>query len=282
MIKLNNSDIAAMMVGSTAVDKVMVGSTEVWSNFVSPSNKYFYTQSLEDGNTITLTIGSNVSTTELEYIEYSIDNGSTWVKTDNVSSQFVTISVENVDTDDIVLWRGVAKQLATGSTYNNFSESYISVFSSTKTTSAGGNVMSLLYGSNFKNKIEFPQGSQFAFSCLFYGWSNLVGSAHDVILPATTLTSNCYVDMFRSSSVTESPTLPALTLAADCYKRMFKQCSQLSKVRMYATDITATNCLSNWMDNTASTGDRIFYKNKQATWTGNVPTGWTVELVDVS
>ena len=48
---------------------------------------------------------------------------------------------------------------------------------------------------------------------------------------------------------------------------------------MLATDISALDCLSNWVKNVAATG--TFVKNSAATWTrtgtSGVPSGWTIE-----
>ena len=98
-------------------------------------------------------------------------------------------------------------------------------------------------------------------------------------LPATTLTANCYQNMFvRCTSLTTAPTLPATTLTKSCYSGMFSGCKNLNYIKMMATDISASNCLSEWVNNVASTG--TFVKNSAATWnntSSRIPGGWTVE-----
>ena len=99
------------------------------------------------------------------------------------------------------------------------------------------------------------------------------------VLPATTLALNCYNGMFRNcTNFKTAPTLPATTLARWCYTNMFNGCTKLNYIKCLATDISATNCLMNWVYNVASSG--TFVKNSAATWnvTGfdGVPTGWTV------
>lgn len=100
------------------------------------------------------------------------------------------------------------------------------------------------------------------------------------VLPATTLAMNCYNGMFRNcTSLTTAPELPATTLESWCYSNMFNNCTNLNYIKCLATDISASNCLMNWVENVASTG--IFVKNSAATWnvTGvdGVPTGWTIQ-----
>lgn len=154
--------------------------------------------------------------------------------------------------------------------------------------------------------IGFLPATTLSYSCydsMFYGCSNLTTAPE---LPATDLKSYCYTSMFRSCGLTTPPVLPATTLAQGCYLRMFYGCSKMSQapallaevlfpycyqwmfcectklnyIKMLATDISATNCLSNWASNVASTG--IFVKNPNATWevygSSGIPNGWTVVM----
>ena len=100
------------------------------------------------------------------------------------------------------------------------------------------------------------------------------------ILPATTLADYCYYSMFAScTSLTTAPELPAPTLVLQCYRYMFDGCSNLNYIKCLATNISATNCTTNWVANVASAG--TFVKDASMTgWTtGNngIPTNWTVE-----
>ena len=84
---------------------------------------------------------------------------------------------------------------------------------------------------------------------------------------------------YGCTSLVEAPELPATTLAERCYSDMFYGCTSLSYIKMMATDISATDCLSNWVNGLPSDG--IFVKNEAAIWdvvgTSGVPEGWTVE-----
>ena len=98
-------------------------------------------------------------------------------------------------------------------------------------------------------------------------------------LPATTLTNNCYNIMFQGcTSLTTAPELPATALATGCYNAMFSGCSKLNYIKAMFTDISAQNCLTNWLNSVSPTG--TFVKNSAATWTNEqvgIPTGWTVQ-----
>ena len=98
-------------------------------------------------------------------------------------------------------------------------------------------------------------------------------------LPATTLEYKCYSNMFKGcSSLTEAPDLPATTLAQGCYNEMFYGCQKLRYVKCLATDISATDCLTNWLDGTMLLGTFITAENKPAyeSGTSGIPSGWNV------
>ena len=97
-------------------------------------------------------------------------------------------------------------------------------------------------------------------------------------LPATTLSNGCYQYMFSiCTSLVNAPTLPATTLANKCYNALFYGCSKLNHLTVYANDISATNCTSNWLSGVASSG--TFRNLGSATYDidspSGIPTGWT-------
>jgi len=103
-------------------------------------------------------------------------------------------------------------------------------------------------------------------------------------LPATTLVDYCYNNMFfNCSSLTTSPVLPAETLVSKCYYQMFENCTNLKSVKCLATNISATDCTTNWLNNVSGTG--TFTKASSMTsWPTNgpdtttgIPSGWTVQ-----
>ena len=80
-----------------------------------------------------------------------------------------------------------------------------------------------------------------------------------LLLSATLLTG-----MFAGcSGLTTAPTLPATTLTNSCYYYMFNNCTKLNYIKMLATDISASSCLTNWVISVASTG--TFVKNPSMT-----------------
>ena len=140
-------------------------------------------------------------------ISYSTDGGKTWIEGNSVS----------VNNGGKVLWKGTM----TAQSYNG-----IGRFSSTGNFDVQGNMMSLLYGDNYKGQTDLT-GKDYAFSNLFSGNTKVV-NAENLSLPATTLVNNCYYYMFNGcTSLTAAPELPATTLANYCYCYMFSGCTNL-------------------------------------------------------
>jgi hypothetical protein len=131
------------------------------------------------------------------------------------------------------------------------------------------------------SKLELP-ATTLVDSCYSHMFDSCTSLVNAPELPATTLAEDCYLGMFDScTSLVNAPELPATTLADYCYYYMFRGCTKLNYIKMLATDISATNCLSNWVYGVASSG--TFVKNKNATWNvigeDGVPSGWTIQKV---
>ena len=74
-------------------------------------------------------------------------------------------------------------------------------------------------------------------------------------LPATALANDCYGQMFICcDKLKKAPQLPAEQLAARCYAYMFGACESLKAVTMLATDVSAEDCLTEWLQGTANGG----------------------------
>ena len=93
-----------------------------------------------------------------------------------------------------------------------------------------GNIMSLIHPENFKNLTEITTEK-----CFYKLFSNNTEDTHlkncaiDLVLPATTLSKECYSGMFEyCSGLTVAPELPAETLAESCYSAMFLNCNGLT------------------------------------------------------
>ena len=152
---------------------------------------YFSTQNLtyeaiEDG-TFTFT-GTNSNS-----LSYSLDDGETWTALASDSASPTVIAGNKI------MWKGTCTPSNTG----------IGKFSATANFNVQGNIMSLLFGDDFTNKTDLT-GKDYAFYNLFYQNTN-IKSAKNLILPATTLASDCYQYMFYGCTGLTSVTINATT-----------------------------------------------------------------------
>lgn len=215
---------------------------------------------LTDG-TITLNNGGSV----VMYIDYKLNDGD-W--TTGVSTPFTI----NVVSGDSVQFRHNTGSIGTYSRYH--------YFGGTATFNVKGNIMSLFNGASndFESRTSLDDSTTFTFYRLFYNCTGLI-DASELLLPATTLVTNCYDTMFYGcTSLTTAPELPAPTLVTGCYESMFNGCTSLNYVKCLATDISARYALSDWLSRVSSTG--TFYKAAGVTYPSGIsgiPTGWTVQ-----
>ena len=148
--------------------------------------------------------------------------------------------------------------------------------------SLAGNIMSLVYGHNFREQYSLK-----GYDYIFYGFagSELYGPAvksiENLILPAIELSEYCYSYMFNGNvNIKKAPELPATILAEGCYMGMFSSCESLNYIKMLATDISDRDCLNSWVERVSPTG--TFVKHPEATWDvrgdSGVPEGWTIKF----
>lgn len=85
--------------------------------------------------------------------------------------------------------------------------------------------------------------------------------------------------MFKGCVKITKAILPNLqNVPSDAYGNMFDGCMNLNYVIMLSLTIASRWSLAGWLNNVASSG--IFVKHIDATWTGNVPSNWTVIYYD--
>lgn len=119
--------------------------------------------------------------------------------------------------------------------------------------------------------------ASYCYERMFYGCTSLINAPE---LPATTLATSCYNNMFSEcTSLTSAPELPATTLVSSCYPAMFRGCTSLNYIKCLATDISPTNCTTNWVSGVAASGTFIKVASMTSWQTGvnGIPTGWTVQ-----
>ena len=134
----------------------------------------------------------------------------------------------------------------------------------------------MFYGCTSLTATPTLPATNLADDCYYYmfrGCTNLVTATS---LPATILARNCYHSMFVNCQSLETGfVLPATILANSSYYQMFYGCKNLNYVKCLATDISATNCLTNWLYGVSSTG--TFIQAEGVEWprgASGIPTGW--------
>ena len=222
------------------------GATQTVNVVVSSEPDYqgdYLTLSTLDNGEITITIPDMVNQNYATSISYSKDK-SNWTETvvDN-TAQTITIPVSN---GDYVYLKGVAKA------WSNADAESCTHINSSASINASGNIMSLLYGDDFKDKTTFPAESQYTFGELFINNTHLI-NAKNLILPAIVLYANCYKSMFQDcTSLTAAPELPATSLGGSCYSSMFQDCTSLTTAPELPATKLASYCYYNMFKNCTS------------------------------
>ena len=177
----------------------------------------FYVEDVS-GSVNSVQIRKNNNSAPTLTIEKSTD-GTTWETMGTTSTTAITATVP----------ANGKLYLRCNATTWGASTSYYNKITTTGNCNVGGNTMSLLYGSNFTgNETTFPSNSAYIFINLLSSNTFLIG-ASDLLLPATTLTGNCYRTMFNNcTSLTTAPALSATKLADNCYEYMFYGCTSLT------------------------------------------------------
>ena len=193
----------------------------------------FYIEDISGSDNI-VQIKKNNSSAPTLTIEKSLD-GETW---ESMGSTSTTALTAIIPANGKLYLRCSINAWSTSSYYNTIN--------TTGDCNVGGNIMSLLYGSNFTGEeTTFPSGSSYNFNNLFSNNTYLV-DASNLLLPATTLADYCYQNMFYCCTLlTAAPALPATTLTECCYYQMFRGCTALTAAPALPATTLAVNCYYN-------------------------------------
>ena len=172
-------------------------------------------------------------------IEYNKNNEGWSAITSNTNNSAPAIPVQN---GDVVEFRG------DNATYTNDDNKSNKISASTD-CDIYGNIMSMIDSTGFTSLFTLDQNVTRTFRNFFDAVP--VIDASKLILPATTLTFGCYINMFRNcKKLVLAPKLPSKTLADNCYQGMFTACSSLvvapklpsTNIAAYCYDHMFWNC----------------------------------------
>ena len=238
-------------------------SNEVTLSFVSPAVEplgHFRLTSNQNGSTVDLGTYQGEGHDNIT-LEYTVDEGVNWTEWD-----LTTISL---DEGESVCFRGIQNVVT-----NN-------VFVLTGNFSASGNIMSLIVGDNYEGATFTSTniGTGGCFRHLFNDCSALTDIS-ELILPSNTA-NMCYVGMFRNcTGIQKAPYLPATTIASDGYAQMFQGCTNLQYVKFNAS---GSPSFYSWLSSVSATGILV---NENPLFTGmgsnasGCPSGWTLLTSD--
>ena len=221
---LNFSDASDIRLGSRTITALYYGSTLLWPLKRDYSKEYLTIEAVDNSVLVSFRAGATSGMSVSKDIQYSKDKSS-WTT--------VTFGPPE-NTPNVVLDKGEKLYLKGDNlTYSDYSDDdntqfyhcNIKITGDNSNTKLYGNIMSLLYADNFANQTTLY--NRCAFRSLFSS-STALTDASNLILPATTLSEECYGHMFNDcSSLTSIPKLPATTLATRCYFGMFENCTSL-------------------------------------------------------
>lgn len=211
-IAVSSTNISDIKLGANQINKVYVGSVQVWSN----APDYFWVENTSDtaGNILISKTNSGVSNTV--DVEYSTDK-MTWTPMGTIDSSTFQIYTAIPANSKMYL-------RATATAWGTASEG-VRILG--KTHKVGGNILSLLYGSSFTGTETTAAAS--AFSHLFYGNTALT-DASELVIPMTTIDSYAMNSMFYgNTALTAPPDLSHVTrVEGRGMSSMFSGCSSLA------------------------------------------------------
>ena len=295
-IVIDDKKITDINISNKNVQKIVDILTDkiIFEKTKPVSNEYFYIENTYNGsNTISLktTIGSgNITGSHATQLQYSKDK-ETWT----------TITLNGTNTISMLSGEKVYFRNDSGSFnwYNNrnLRDRFYTQIKCSNNHKVGGNINSLLdynnynvaitpycfymlfYGNKYltdANELIFSKTSlaDYCYQYMFYNCTTLTSAPK---LPSITLADYCYQFMFRDcASLTTAPELPATTLADNCYGNMFQGCVSLNSITVYADDISALYCTTDWLSNVASSGTfRNLGSATYPTGADGIPSGWT-------
>lgn len=238
---------------------------------------YLCFTALEDG-TFSFKIGSSNTTTNIKYIEYSLD-GITWTRTDNVADTEVIITTPTISAGNCVYWRAKATKYGINNGYTEVQRCY---FSSTGRFNVSGKLASMIKDDSSFETLT-AHSSSYVFNYLFYNCTGLV-SAKDLELLSITYSyanyapyysfmrgctslidapslanldicpTNSFAYMFDGcTSLVTPPELPKnRTLRGSCFAYMFQNCSSLTSAPQLPYTTLADSCFRNMFSGCSS------------------------------
>lgn len=271
-------DVDNIYLGSSGVTKIMLGDVQVWPTVpfeeqyltIEPvSSGYFWFKrfnGLSPLVTIEYSLNGGAWTTYTEEVPISAGDKVRLRGNNSTYGGSNPLAMGEDETDN------TSHIIGTKNLENSFDDCNYKMY---------GNVMSLVYGDNFVSANTLTES--YAFANLFNRRTVNQGfciEASHLVLPATTLTTGCYYNMFDEQHFGTAPKLEADSVPIYAYQGMFQDCRYLRQVYCTATNL-AYKATFNWFKYAeAGEGGCVFYKHPNMTWERSidgVPSWMTIE-----
>ena len=218
--RVYESDNAVIVGQNLTISRLSDDDVTNLTNMINRYGKSFiglYFEATSDEATVSL--NDNGSNSSYSYMASS--DGKTW-------SEYTLGDLVTVEEGKRVYFKGDGFIGSTGNP--GFTVSGVDV-------TVGGSVMSLIDG--FGDTTDMGTNN---FVCLFQSCSAITDTS-SLTLPATTLSDDCYRQMFQDcTGMTTAPALPATTLTTNCYQMMFTRCSSITNVPELPATTHVQNC----------------------------------------
>lgn len=221
----NISNIQDAKLGTTQLSSIYLGSTKLWES--DPQiNEYLWFEHRDSGGYLYFELAGSMSDITIEY------------STDKTNWTSVTLSTSGTTSTSIMINKGQPTYIrGNNSAYATSSSNYFH-FRCPGYSVVGGNIMSLVYGDNFKGQTTLS--SSYAFNSLFKSAGYLM-SISNLRLPATSIPRYAYQNMFNNDKFTDMiPEIPATYVDYYGMSGMFSGCTSLDSVPDLST-VTRVN-----------------------------------------
>lgn len=275
----------------TSCDDIVVGSPDNPTptptptptpapTYASDAERPLTFEATKDGVTVMLKFSDNAKP-DYKKVEYSLDEGATWTALSS-KEQAITLAKKG----DKVMFRG------DNPTYNGDAQFVIEQAKSNARAmtrsgihdihaSAIGNLMSMIQKINFPNIPEL-KGAH-TFKALLKDTpidAKSLDGLNKLVMTASQLTEGSLESLLEGTPITVAPVLSITQLVTDCLKNMCKGCSYLEEVNLsfesLAPGSTLVDCMDGMLKDAGTSSD------KQFTVTANLPTGATLDYVDLA
>jgi hypothetical protein len=228
-------------------------SIKIYCNYtnIEYKNQYFTIESLENNNTIKITPSywSHVDCNEF-VLGYSRDLKTWSYDVVEYGRFYPPVPAESIMLS-FKLNKNEKLYLKVITVYKIRPLTTLLHIKATKNHNVSGNIMSLVYGEDFKGKTTTKyydtyncQGAQI-FSGMFANNTTLISAEH-LVLPIQALQDEIYASMFEGcTSLIKAPELPATTMCTRAYFKMFKDCTSLVSAPELPATKMALACYSN-------------------------------------